>query len=559
MYRLLIVDDEPSIVDGLVQHFRESGDLEADLCKAYSASEALDIVKKTKIDLLISDIRMPGRSGIQLVDDVLAYWPSCRIILLTGHSEFEFAHKAIRKQVDNYILKTEGIETIHAAVLAAIGKADEERRNRSRLERAESQWIAAEPLLKKEIFEALLGGERLSDLRHSRVYDGLSLRIDGGKPILMIAGKVDFWEERVSYSKETEIYYAIQSLFADHLPLTIKAESVVHDRSELVWFLQPVQEAALFTGTNGDTNWSSLLDYLKGMLEPVQNGCRLELGISASFVLCNGPIEEDGIGEQFGAMKAAIKQRAALGHSMSIVDLRLPDVWRTEEPGTAALSTVEFGKKITALEKCLEAGEVDGTRESTMELLESLRSDMAVNYMEGLERYYKLLLRYLTYLNSTPLHGKQVNEIRLVGLPMLEAPRDWGEVEARLTKLGETICIGKREQVEKSEHMLIDRIHRFIGDNLADDLSLARIAEVAYFNPSYLSRFYKQATGRNLSDYINETKAKAASKMLSDTQLKVNEIALKLGFESPSYFTSFFRKMVGKTPQEYRDTFGSNR
>lgn len=556
MYRLMIVDDEPAIVDGLEQYFRESDEFEFDLCKAYSANEALETVKKTKLDLLISDIRMPGRSGMQLVDDVLSYWPSCRIILLTGHSEFEYAHKAIRKQVDNYILKTEGIEAIQKAVSAILGKIEEEKRNLHRLEHAEFRLTAAEPLLKRELFEALLVGENAADVWQESRYEGLSLQINGKKPYLMITGKVDFWEERVTHTGKMEAYSAIQSLFVDHLPLPIKAESIVHDRSELVWFIQPSQEVGLFAGGNDETNWDSLLDYLKGMLEPVQTGCRNELGIPVSFVLSAGAIKGDEIGTQFEMMRVAFKKRAAIGQSMAIIDLRMPDVWFQEDTGKPSSTfpqSTEFNKKLMKLEKCLEAGDSEGTSEITLELLSGLRNDMASNYSLGLERYYRLHITYLTYLNGIHSNDKQVNEIRIASFPMLEAPQEWGIVEQRLTKLGESVCQWKRDQVERGEHLLVERIHRFVGENLGGDLSLARIAEVVYFNPSYLSRFYKQMTGRNLSDFINEAKAGEAVALLTGTQMKVNEIALKLGFESPSYFTSFFRKMIGTTPQEFRE------
>lgn len=63
MYRLLIVDDEPVITNGLVQLFEENPEFELDVLKAYSAKEALAIAKKMKLDILVSDIRMPQKAG----------------------------------------------------------------------------------------------------------------------------------------------------------------------------------------------------------------------------------------------------------------------------------------------------------------------------------------------------------------------------------------------------------------------------------------------------------------------------------------------------------------
>ncbi|WP_029192390.1 response regulator transcription factor [Paenibacillus harenae] len=554
MFRLLIVDDEPAIVDGLQQHFQEE-EWELDLCKAYSADEALEIAKRTKIDLLISDIRMPGKSGLQLVDDVLFYWPSCRVILLTGHSEFDYAYKAIQKNVDSYILKMEGIDVIHKAVSAVLGKFEEERRNLNMLKRASLKLTVAEPLLKKELFEALLIGDNAANAGRSEWYDGPSLLIDLGKPFIMFSGMVDHWQEKMTYMKKMEIYYSVQNLFAEHLPLQIKAETVIHDRSVLCWFVQPDTASTRFTEETGGTDWQALVYYLKGMLEPVQNSCRNELGVSISFVVGRGAVKGNEIGKEFDLIKAVFKQRAVFGPEMAVIDLDKSDEWfKGETRKYAAPPAVEFNKKLHALEKFLDEGNEKEAAGLTADLVSVLKNETNPNYVMGKERYYMLLLVYLSALNSMDFSDKSLHEIRIASISVFESQAEWGTIEEQLIRLCELICQMKKEQIENSEHRIVERVHRFVNENLGNDLSLARIAEVVYFNPSYLSRFYKQLTGRNLSDYINEARKNAAMDMLMHTQLKVNEIALKLGFESPSYFTSFFRKMTGSSPQEFRET-----
>lgn len=97
MYRLLIVDDEPYIVDGL-QALVEQWDLpeELDVRCAYSADEALEAADLAKIDVCLTDIRMPGMDGIRLQGEMLRRWPQCKVIFLTGYDDFEYAQSAIR-------------------------------------------------------------------------------------------------------------------------------------------------------------------------------------------------------------------------------------------------------------------------------------------------------------------------------------------------------------------------------------------------------------------------------------------------------------------------------
>jgi two-component system response regulator YesN len=102
--------------------------------------------------------------------------------------------------------------------------------------------------------------------------------------------------------------------------------------------------------------------------------------------------------------------------------------------------------------------------------------------------------------------------------------------------------------------LIISRINKFIEDNVSRDLSLTKIARAVYFNASYLSRFYKQNTGINILEYISELKVEKAKELLANPDLKINKISAQTGFDSPSYFTAFFRKYAGQSPKQYRDS-----
>lgn len=108
--------------------------------------------------------------------------------------------------------------------------------------------------------------------------------------------------------------------------------------------------------------------------------------------------------------------------------------------------------------------------------------------------------------------------------------------------------VGRLRQEDDTERW-VREVHEFIASHLSDDLSLVRIAEKVHMNPSYLSRYYKQVTGRNLSEYFSDARLEAAKRWMVEDRLKFHEIAFRLGFNSPSYFTTFFKKLTGQTPQ----------
>ncbi len=97
MFRMLIVDDEPEIVDSIFELFTERAISELEVMRAYSSKDAILYLNSMKIDVLLTDIRMPGTNGLQLASHARTNWPKCRTIFLTGHNEFDYAYSAIKE------------------------------------------------------------------------------------------------------------------------------------------------------------------------------------------------------------------------------------------------------------------------------------------------------------------------------------------------------------------------------------------------------------------------------------------------------------------------------
>ncbi len=108
----------------------------------------------------------------------------------------------------------------------------------------------------------------------------------------------------------------------------------------------------------------------------------------------------------------------------------------------------------------------------------------------------------------------------------------------------------------QNKNEIIDWIKRYVANNIADpNLSLTIIAEKTYYTPSYLSRMFKQSEGINLLSYISRIRLDTACDLLRQGKKNVKDICRLVGFESPSYFSSFFRRNMGVTPIQYmRDT-----
>ncbi|WP_239456707.1 helix-turn-helix domain-containing protein [Pediococcus acidilactici] len=98
----------------------------------------------------------------------------------------------------------------------------------------------------------------------------------------------------------------------------------------------------------------------------------------------------------------------------------------------------------------------------------------------------------------------------------------------------------------------ITRAVKFIYDHIEEKVSLSTLTKGLDISKSYLSRIFRQTVGKSVNEFILDIKMKQASYYLQDTSLAVSQIASRLGYEDPYYFSRTFKKSIGKSPREYR-------
>ena len=133
--KILIVDDEKDFVEMFSLRLTRQGEK---VSVAYSGQEALDLLEKTKIDVVILDIRMPGMDGIETLKKIKSSYPLVEVIMLTGHGSTETAVEGMKEGAFDYLLKPADFEDISEKLANAWKRKDEQE---ERIRKAEARLL----------------------------------------------------------------------------------------------------------------------------------------------------------------------------------------------------------------------------------------------------------------------------------------------------------------------------------------------------------------------------------------------------------------------------------
>ena len=150
MYTLLVVDDEPNIVEGLASQFGQRYGDSVIVLKSYSGEHAISLIRNNKVDVILSDVRMPDVNGLELMREAETLWPRVRFVFLSGLDEFDYIHQASKSSIyRGYLLKMEGDDVVMKKVDSELEQCAAEQRaeaERGRM-RAFAQRAALESAL----------------------------------------------------------------------------------------------------------------------------------------------------------------------------------------------------------------------------------------------------------------------------------------------------------------------------------------------------------------------------------------------------------------------------
>lgn len=456
-------------------------------CSCDNGDEVLKVLEDQKVDVLVTDIRMPGLNGIALSEVVRQRFPSVDVVLVSGYATFDYARAALHNGVRDYLLKPLKREDLFHT-LDAIKKARAEEKRQEDLLR-EVQKRAGSFLL----LRYLSGEERPEDV--------LPREMTGLKNGCFFAAQI-----MVKGVKFEELSIRLRDLsFSRDLIF----EDILHSGAGVIVSCGEERAVAVY-----DKKIRALGTLAE---QERKEGHPAAVGVS---MLLTGP---DSIREAYSQARRACC-------------LRLQDPERglyrfNNDRGKELLSKED----LHLIRNHLNAKRVREAKEFCLKKL--IQPDMTT--VLQLEQSYQALLGICFTMDMEAIYR-----------PLW----DFDDMNGLLDYICSMACCSGETDRTVNEGDIIDEIQAFLEDNYYCEISLNELAATKYFmNPNYLSRLFKARTGMGFSKYLLGLRMKKAEELLENGDMNINEVALMVGYTSPSYFIQNFKKYFGRTPGTQRN------
>lgn len=512
---VLIVDDQLTVLNGIKSGIDFNNLGINNVFTATNVSDAKEIIKTNDINILLSDIEMPGDNGLSLNKWVLELYPTIVRILLTSHASFKYAQESIKLGCFDYIIQPAPYYEIEDAILRAVSKIIADRQkshyyNVEMLSNVVYNLYSSNPANKKQSIETLN-------------QMGYALREESTIQSII----VDIYP----YSKSASQTYSDMSIF---IILLEHAKQNFHysDIYSLVCINRFKQFVLLMFCNNNSLDAVPSEDY-----EAFYNDICEELGFDIScYVTAQDTLSNI--------------------HAITYVCHVLLQNNVAKKPGLYFYEDTINNTEVTSLSeniakwaRLLDNNQFDLLKENIFSFINYNASIGRFN-LKGLCDFHQSLTKTF-FLFS---HKQNINIMSLFTDEYnynnyMSSFQDINSLKEGISFIINAISNASDEENSKDN---IQSAIDYIIANISSDISVKDVADYVHFTPEYFSKLFKKETGENVKNYIRRIKIDAAKDLLGNPKIPVNIIAAELGYSNYSHFTQMFRKYENVTPTEYR-------
>ncbi len=533
MLEVLIVDDIPSQVDSFAATIPKEELGISRIHKAYSGKEALALYREQTIHIVITDIRMPEMSGIELIREIREMGRKVKIIVISGYADFEYAQSVVPYNTSGYLMKPVNPDQMREMLAGLAEEIACERKLQQQQQRDVYAFRENLPALQGELLNRLLYGYVIPNAELERKLFLLSLPffLQQEVSIFMVRleGKLQDYQKWDKELIEFAIKNMAEELLQDDFHLWF-----CRDPNEFLVFIVSARERTLASEKHLRSGMDSQMAALKKKVESLLSGS-ISIAMSDKWM----PFPE-GVP---GLYRSVIDGMREIEEKRQSVLLRIAD-----SADQVQIGTLTSLYRPPLLIHMLDTGNWGQAEEKLTEIFNELKSK---NYPpeHANEAYFAIANAYQYMAHKK---GKLLSEFGESSFGLMPAAPSLKQLEKWAFYMLRSLREEARDSSVKQAG-LVDKVHRFIEANTDGNLSLQTIAAHIGLHPAYLSRAYRAETGNNLSDYIMRYRMELASYLLRSTDKKIYEIAEIIGYQAVPHFIKLFKAFTNMTPQDFRD------
>ncbi|TCL61995.1 two-component system response regulator YesN [Hydrogenispora ethanolica] len=519
MWSYIVVDDEPLIRRGIIQKIKATP-LALQLAgEAADGEEALQLLQKADPEIILLDMKLPVLDGKRLLKIIHDSHPGKKVIIISGFSDFEYTQCAIENNVVGYLLKPFNRDEIKQLLEKAIRLIEQEQAKQAKLhsmiqEKEEYQKNLDIQQLVQAItnpFSAIMaapGGNRLlGRLRKNGRF--LMVAIVSESPML-----------------KTELAAFLQQQDHEQRCLHIPVLIYPHEHLLLVFW---------------DNTPETALHAPNGIIARLFQTLCAQAAPETQLYFCLSGVKErlDQLHEAYLECRQILDSRKLQAQKELLIFCRdssplTPFHWDDED---YLLFFIESGNPRQVIKYITD-------------LFGMLAKDPDLTYQNVKEICNSLLSHILSLIKNQaiPMDAEIFFDIHQASSGLIEL----GQLRDLFLGNCLRITAGFQQKNYYASHSLVDNIQKYVQGNYAKALSLQKIATLFFVNPSYCSYIFKEKTGENLSDYINQVRIENAKIILKTTLFNITKVSKAVGYNNASYFFRIFKNYTGLTPWEYK-------
>jgi len=518
---ILLVDDQQPILDGLLKGVPFASIGYRKVLTAGGTEEALELLRTEPVDVLLTDIEMPGRNGLELIREVREKYPGILCIPLTSHADFEFAKDSLRLGCFDYLVQPAPYPDITACLRKAFDR-------RIQIVRENHERGLANIV---QVHEPGMTGQVVLKL-----FSPLPEEVEEALQYLTACGYLVLKDTPVRLCVVVDMPYVRRE---DPLLSSDRALAAIRDS----FMLAPGHPVPLIT-RNPYRQFMVLLCHQDGVSEPP---CTQET--------LRGALEE---------LTRRLKREPAIYVrpviTMDQISTEIPIIQRitennvTEKTGIIRADRTETETAIPGTDplprwkSLLEQGKYDILSREVQAWLEeaySRRPDLRILS----DLHQRWTQAFFEHLSARGVDIMSLFTEEYTYAMYMDCFRTLQDLEKGIRFMIDAATEQQHLYQEKSD---VERAIAYIQSHLSQPILVTDVAEHVSLSSEYFTRLFKKETGQSIKDFIIQAKIDAARNLLARSDIPVSLVALEMGYDNFSHFTQIFKKACGMTPSEYR-------